>query len=723
MGFNLGAFAGGAAQAGMRTYTALEEAEQRKAELALKQAAAEREAYTFNQTKEADELNRQASLPSSGGYDVSEVASALPLGVNQSTTPDVEQREAFKTALAGMTPQQQEMVLRQYGKAAIPAGPEGEYGTTEVPLSNAGVCEDKTGTRRVGALETDEKKLLANRKLLAMQSGNPVAMKRAEEAETSYIGREKGKLELKESERKQLYNQKVDEYSNKQVLIDEKMEALSTTELKDIPNLVNKDLKGFGYTAKYIPAEGETPAQLELRDAKGKVIKKFDNAVDVQEALNSHMDDFYMSMSADLIKFIPDPKDRQAAIKDIMQVSAEKRRLGFEERRVITEEQRLELAIDDSERKYKTDSAGLFIQFMNAQTNEGQLALAKQIAEVSEAHENQKIGFEATRLAMDKDFNQQRIDLDSLRVKVEQRRADFEGQRVGIDQQRANTEQQRANQESTRDAWEKINAENRIKISQDDLQLNRDKFKEDQKLTPGAIDLQKAHVNHYNSDAAYRNAAAKELKNGNWKVLGADSDGTPVSYDSKTGKFARPDAKPIKDVDFFKKVTGERPDKPVFTAKDLLEYTQAYGNTDVAQSNGKSVKLKDLPPDQQAAQARAFFNGGPVPGVGLDTKNVAPAAAPAASAIPAAAAPAAAAPAASALPIKPVDDGTNFYGDKAIAERKIVKAQKDAADAKQAEIAREEFLKKLKDSSAGRPQLDYNPKTLLAPAASAIPAK
>lgn len=705
MGFNLGAFAGGAAQAGMRTYTALDEAEQRKAELALKQAAAEREAYTFNQTREADELNRQAALPNTGGYGVSEVASALPLGENQSTTPDTEQREAFKTALAGMTPQQQEMVLRQYGKAAIPAGPEGEYGTTEVPLSNAGVYEDKTGTRRVGALETDEKKLITNRKLLAMQSGNPVAMKRAEEAETAYIGREKGKLELKDAERKQLYNQKVDEYSNKQVLIDEKMEALPNTDLKDIPDLINKDLKGFGYTAKYIPAEGETPAQVELRDGKGKVIQAFGSAIEVQEALNAHMDEFHMSMSADLIKFITDPKDRQAAIKDIMQVAAEKRRLGFEERRTQAEEDRtktdagrLELAKEDSERKFKTDSAALYIQLKNAQTEEQRLALQTKIAEVNEAHENQRIGLEASGLQLKKELGERGMTVDEARVKLEEKRVDIDRQRAGYEGQRVGIDQQRANTESARSAWEKINAEARIGVSKDELALHRDEFREQQKLTPSKIALNNAHVNAYNSDAAYRTAAAKELKNGNWKVLGADSDGTPISYDAKTGNFARPDGGKIKDVEFFKKITGERPDKPAFTAKDLIEYTQAYGDTPVAQSNGKSVKLRDLPPDQQAAQARAFFNGGPVPGVGLDTTNVAPAPAAApTSAIPAAAKPA----------------PYSMYSEEYLARR----AKEEAA----AKTEREEFLKKLKDSSTNRPQTQYNPKTLLAP--QAIPTK
>jgi hypothetical protein len=106
--------------------------------------------------------------------------------------------------------------------------------------------------------------------------------------------------------------------------------------------------------------------------------------------------------------------------------------------------------------------------------------------------------------------------------------------------------------------------------------------------------------------------------------------------DSQTGKFARADGKPIQDIDFFRKITGVAPDKATFTAKDLLEFTQVYGNSEVkGLKDGKAVKIKDLPPAEQAAQARAFFNGtGAVGSGGLDSSfkpEPGPAPAPAAT--------------------------------------------------------------------------------------------
>jgi hypothetical protein len=105
----------------------------------------------------------------------------------------------------------------------------------------------------------------------------------------------------------------------------------------------------------------------------------------------------------------------------------------------------------------------------------------------------------------------------------------------------------------------------KLGVDKDTLKLNRDKFAEEQKLTPGKIAESEAKVKNYNADANYRNSLAKSLgeKTGNWAVLGADTDGEPISYDKNTGNFARKDGKPIQDVTFFKKITGERDAKPV----------------------------------------------------------------------------------------------------------------------------------------------------------------
>ncbi len=105
----------------------------------------------------------------------------------------------------------------------------------------------------------------------------------------------------------------------------------------------------------------------------------------------------------------------------------------------------------------------------------------------------------------------------------------------------------------------------KLGVDKDTLKLNRDKFAEEQKLTPGKIAESEAKVKNYNADANYRNSLAKSAaeKTGNWAVLGADTDGQPISYDKNTGNFARKDGKPIQDVTFFKKITGEREPKPV----------------------------------------------------------------------------------------------------------------------------------------------------------------
>jgi hypothetical protein len=105
----------------------------------------------------------------------------------------------------------------------------------------------------------------------------------------------------------------------------------------------------------------------------------------------------------------------------------------------------------------------------------------------------------------------------------------------------------------------------KLGIDKKTFDLNRDKFVEEQKLTPGKIAVMDAQIKNYNADSNYRNAKAKEAseKTGNWSVLGADTDGQPISYDKNTGAFARKDGKPIQDVTFFKKITGEREPKPV----------------------------------------------------------------------------------------------------------------------------------------------------------------
>lgn len=623
MAFNLGAFAGGLATGALKTYTSLKEQERLEGIEARDKERFENERLKLQQEKEADEQLRQAALPATGGTALSDITAALPLGDNQNTSvSDAQQREAFQTALANMTPQQQEAVLRGYGKVALP-NKEQYTGTTDMPLSGTGVYEDATGTRRVGALETDEKKLLENRKRIAAQSGNPIAIKRAEEAETTYLAREASRQGIKKTgyeldtlERKKLYDKKVDEYSTKQVEIGNVLNSLAKADLGAVPDIVNKQLGAFGLTANYTPAAGDDPAFVELKRTDGTVEAKFGSSAEIQAALNSHMDDFHAAMAKDLVQFLPDAKERIAAIKDITAMASEKARLGFEGRRTSADEDRVVVARNELglrqkefEQRAKTDLARLELEFKNSTREDQRLELAKQIAATQEAHDNTRIGFEASRLAMDKDFGQQKINLDEARKNIEDKRATTD---------------------ADRSKWEKEAAAERSKLVGDEIKLNRDKFTEEQKFTPGKLREIDAHVKLYNSEAKYREAAAAELANGKWSVLGTDKDGQPISMDSQTGKFARADGKPIQDIDFFRKITGVAPEKATFTAKDLLEFTQIYGNSEVkGLKDGKAVKIKDLPPAEQAAQARAFFNGtGAVGSGGLDS-SVKPAAAPA----------------------------------------------------------------------------------------------
>lgn len=653
MAFNLGAFAGGLVTGGLKTYTTLKEQERAEAAEARDKERFENERLKLQQEKEADEQLRQAAMPGTGGNTLSEIAAALPIGTKQTDVPPEKQalynelfgqvkpeqqeqsayREKFNEVFGGLTEKQQEAVLRGYGKVGLP---DTEDGVREVSLADKGVYTDQSGTRRVGALETDEKKLLENRKRIAAQSGNPIAIKRAEEAETTYLAREASRQGIKKTgyelgklDRESIYNQKVDEYSTKQLDIMKVLDGVSEAKLDAVPDIVNKQLGAFGFTANYVGAEGDFPPRVQLLDAEGKVVAEYGSSAEVEAAINAQMGAFNASMAKDLVQFLPDAKDRIAAVKDITAMAVEKARLGYEKTRTDTDTGRAEtekknvesqiktrkdeLALREKEfnQRAATDIARLELEFKASKRDDQRLDLAKKIADTQEAHENTRIGFEASRLALEKDFGQQKINIDVARKNIEEKRA--------------NTDEARSN-------WEKAAAADRNKNATDEIKLNRDKFVEEQKFTPGKLREIDAHVKLYNSEAKYREAAAAELANGKWSVLGTDKDGQPISMDSQTGKFARADGKPIQDVDFFRKITGVAPEKATFTAKDLLEFTQVYGDTVVAQKNGKKVKIRDLPPNEQAAQARAFFSGTGAVGSGGLNSSVKPEAAPAAAA-------------------------------------------------------------------------------------------
>jgi hypothetical protein len=680
MGFNLGAFAGGLASAGLKTYTTLKEQERlQTAEEREKERFAE-EQRKIQDEKDANEQLRQAAMPGTGGNTLSEIAAALPIG--GPARPDIppeqqalykelfgrfspeqqEQmrsqtdsaadkkaysadktayREKFNEVFGGLTEKQQEAVLRGYGNVAIP---DGDNATMNVSLGDKGVYTDESGTRRVAALETDEKKILENRKRIAAQSGNPIAIKRAEEAETAFLAREASKqtitktgYELDKLNREKIYNEQVDKYSTKQVEIMKVLDSVSEAKLDAVPDIVNKELGAFGFRATYAGADGESPAKVQLLDGQGKVVAEYGSSAEVEAAINAQMGAFNASMAQDLIKFLPDAKDRFAALKDITAMAGDKTRLELEKKRVATEEKnvdsqiysrdeaamlgkndlllrqkQVDQAIKQFEHQSKIDVAKLYLDYENATREDRKLELAETIADTQRDQENQRIGLAASQLSLNRTLGERGMTVQEAKQKTDEKLATLA---------------------ETRNGWEKSVAEARNAIADKTVQLNRDEFLEAQKLTPGKMRELDAHVQLYNAEAKYRNAAAKELgtRPQDWKVLGTDTDGTPISMDSKSGKFARSDGAPIKDIDFFRKITGVAPDKVTFTAKDLLTFTEAYGDTVVKQKNGKEVKIRDLPPAEQAAQARAFFSGTSAIGsAGLDG-GVKPEAGPAAA--------------------------------------------------------------------------------------------
>jgi len=188
MGFNLGAFAGGVAQAGMASYKTQQE-------LALAKAAADREAERlgferermlrekelYGQTQESAALLKQAYTPTEGGTSVQDIGAALPIGARadeDTTTP--EYRAAFQQALAGITPAQQAAVLRGYGDVNAPGGKIASAipNLQAAQLGTTTVRQDETGkTFAVQPLTGD--KAADRYEQLAGAAGNPMAMEKA----------------------------------------------------------------------------------------------------------------------------------------------------------------------------------------------------------------------------------------------------------------------------------------------------------------------------------------------------------------------------------------------------------------------------------------------------------------------------------------------------------------------------------------------------------------
>lgn len=211
MAFNLGAFAGGLVSGGLKTYTTLKEQERADAAEARDKARFEEEQRKIDQQREAEEIFRKAAIPTAAtvpGANLNNVVAALPIGGSEASPGDLTKttdayQQKFKDVFGGLTPQQQALVLRQYGDTATPGGAalaasQKAAGAPEAlaGLNAAVVREDAGGGRSVVNADTDEKAIVTRYKQMAMASGNPLAIKAANEAEATMLNREVAQQQL-----------------------------------------------------------------------------------------------------------------------------------------------------------------------------------------------------------------------------------------------------------------------------------------------------------------------------------------------------------------------------------------------------------------------------------------------------------------------------------------------------------------------------------------------
>ena len=138
-----------------------------------------------------------------------------------------------------------------------------------------------------------------------------------------------------------------------------------------------------------------------------------------------------------------------------------------------------------------------------------------------------------------------KVNLEARRVDVAEGQLGLEGERVDVARKQLKLESER------------------LGINEGELSLKWAQFNQEVANNPKKLEEIDAKIKNYNADANYRNAAAKAVgeKPGNWTVIGTDTDGAPISYNKNDGSTARPDGKKIRDVEFFKKITGERAPK------------------------------------------------------------------------------------------------------------------------------------------------------------------
>jgi hypothetical protein len=202
----------------------------------------------------------------------------------------------------------------------------------------------------------------------------------------------------------------------------------------------------------------------------------------------------------------------------------------------------------------------------------------------------------------------------ALTERRENKKVDIEESRLGLEGERVNIARKQLDHEASR-----------LGMEAGKLGLEWEKFNLEVKNNPKKMAEIDAKINSYNADATYRRAAAKAVgeKTGNWAVIGTDKDGAPISYNKNDGSAARADGKPIQDIDFFKKITGEKALKEPITNKDVLDFVEKNGDAPSGikdKNTGKELRVREVPLSQQRQLAEDFYQKGagsgglPLPG-------------------------------------------------------------------------------------------------------------
>ncbi|MEN6403631.1 MAG: hypothetical protein ABFD94_16940 [Armatimonadia bacterium] len=164
-------------------------------------------------------------------------------------------------------------------------------------------------------------------------------------------------------------------------------------------------------------------------------------------------------------------------------------------------------------------------------------------------------------------------------------------------------------------------SEGLFKSPQELVKFFQDRRESDRKDrdTNSAIALREAQAGEARARAGAQGAYARSLSErpGNWTLVGADSDGKPVSYDRNTGKLAREDGTPIQDASLYRKVTGERP-APTVSPSDVNAFLrdQAGAVVEVDKDTKKPIRLGEKPLEEQRAIAIRTLTGAAAGGQG-----------------------------------------------------------------------------------------------------------